>query len=192
MGPNRRRARRLVGLPLLALVVGASLSVVACTDSEDLELGGLPAIDPNRSTTTQDIDGNKGLVGGAETVEQINALISKLLASNDACSILTQKEVADYKIDPTALASPEVFAQLSTGLAQVFDHLIEITDASIRVPLQTEKKALAQVLDVVNRYIDNPSDAGATDQIKAIAAAPEFVSASTAISLWASENCAGK
>ena len=184
--------RRLVGLPLLALVVGGSLSIVGCTDSEDLEVGGLPAIDPNHPTTTQGIDGNKGLVGGAETLEQINALIAKLLATDDACAILTQKEVADYKIDPTALASPEVFAQLSTGLSQVFDHLMKITDASIQAPLQAEKKALAQVLDVVNRYIDNPSDASATDQIQSIASAPEFVSASTAISLWASENCAGK
>ncbi len=174
---------------VLAVVVGASLSMTACTDSEDLEVGGLPAVDPNRSTTTEDIDGNKGLVGGAETVEQINAIIDQLLASDDACAILTQKTVADYKIDPTALASPEVFAQLSSGLAQVFDHLMEITDATLRVPLQTEKKALAQVLDVVNRYIDNPTDAAATDQIRAIASAPEFVSASTAISLWASENC---
>lgn len=179
----------MIGLPVLAVVAGASLSIVGCTDSEDLEVGGLPAIDPNRSTTTQGIDGNKAIVGGAETIDQINVIIDKLLASDDACAILTQQTVADYKIDPSALASPEVFVQLSSGLSRVFDHLIEITDATLRAPLQTEKKALAQVLDVVNRYIDNPTDAAATDQIKAIASAPEFVSASTALSLWASENC---
>lgn len=178
---------RVVAAMLVALTTAGATA--SCSDSEDLSFGANDRIDPSRTSTTADIDGNKSLIGGAETVEQIQGIIDKLLASTDGCAILTQQVVKGYKIDPSAFASPEVFARLSEGLVQVFDHLVSITDVSLREPLLIEKEALSQALEVVNAYIDNPSNPQATVEIQAIAAAPEFVAASAQISQWAADNC---
>src|SRR4051812_44651454 len=105
-------------------------------------------------------------------------IIDRLLASNDACAILTQKDVKGYRIDATTLASSAARQVLARGVIDVYDHLIDIVnDDGIKPALQRQRDTFVQILQIVDRYTANPTSKQGNDQIRALSTGPEFVKA---------------
>jgi hypothetical protein len=166
---------------LIALVVGA------CSTSREIP----PYADEgfHRATTTEDPLEGAELASGAAGVEELQRLFDRLLASNDACAILTQRDVAENRLDPTVFTDPGARRMLADGLVRVFDHLIAITPPTITAALQAEKDVFSQVLEVVDRYASNPNNPGATDEIEVLVNSQQFLAAGQQISQFVSTSC---
>lgn len=176
-----RRCAAVALTTVIALTAG-------CSSSRDLESAA------QTGTTIRDLGEelveDEALIVGSEGAKEMQKIIDRLLASNDACAILTQKDIKGYKIDATALASSSARQVLANGVVDVYDHLIAlVTDASVKPALQTQRDTFGQVLSVVDRYTANPTSAEANDQIQALVTGEEFVRAESAVSTWTFQNC---
>jgi len=181
---SRRRPLSVLAAGLLSVVV---LGAASCSTSREIP----PYADEgfHRTTTTGDpLDGAE-LASGAAGVEELQRLFDRLLASNDPCAILTQRDVAENRLDPTVFTDPGARRVLADGLVRVFDHLISIAPPTITAALQAEKDVFSQVLEVVDRYATNPNDPGATDEIEVLVNSQQFLASGQQISQFVSTSC---
>jgi len=177
---------RAASVALVGLVL--AVGVVGCSTTRDLDSSGATTT-VKRSSTTEDPLDAAALASGSQGVAELQKVIDTLLASNDFCAILTQQAIKGTRLDPTLLTTPSVRQVLAQGLIQVFDHLIQISPAELKDPLQTEKTIFGQVLDVVQRYSANPSDSKASDDINNLVSSANYLAAQQQISSWATANC---
>jgi hypothetical protein len=177
------------GAVVALLTVGMALIAgPACSSSRDLESAA------NTGTTIRrladDIEDDEALAGGSEGAQEMQKIIDQLLASNDPCAILTQKDVKGYEIDATTLASSAARRVLTNGVIDVYDHLIVIVpDDAIKPALQAQRDTFVQVLEVVDRYAANPTAKQGNDQINTLMTGEDFVRAQSAVAGWTSANC---
>lgn len=178
--------RRVFGL---ALIVATAVVPVACSSSRDIESAG------ETKTTIRDLGDDElvdeeALLSGSQGAKEIQKIIDRLVASNDACAILTQKDIKGLKIDATTLASSSARKTLAAGVVKVYDHIIQIVpDAAIKPYLGTQRDTFVQVLDIVERYTANPTSKEGNDQIEALISGDKFVQAQSAVSGWTYQNC---
>lgn len=176
--------------PLRALLAGAlcvTVLAAGCRTSREIP----PYADEgfHRPTTTQDPLEDAELASGAAGMEELQRIFDRLLASNDPCAILTQKDLAENRLDPTVFTDPAARRLLADGLVRVFDHLIAISPSSITAALEAERDVFSDVLEVVDRYATNPTGAGATDEIEVLVNSQEFLAAGQQISQFVSTSC---
>lgn len=182
----RRRSAPLGALLLAGLLV--CLVAPSCSSSRDL------VTDRQTGTTIRvlrdDGSGDDAIAGGSEGARQIQEIIDRLVQSDDACAILTQKDVRGYQIDATTLASSSARRVLTNGVIAVYDHLIKIMKDRAVVPaLQSQRDTFVQVLDVVDRYAANPTAKQGNEQINALLTGDAFVQAQNQVAVWTSTNC---
>lgn len=145
-------------------------------------------------STTRRLEGGPGSgenIGGSVAAKRMQTLIDQLVAEQDPCAILTQKDVAMTQIDPTTFLSAEARRVLASGVVDVYDHLATlIADPSVQPALRTQKETFTGVLGIVERYSSNPTSREQTEQIKALTEGPAAVAAQSSISAWVVSNCA--
>jgi len=170
--------RRLLGVAVLCV------AVAGCSTTSEIDFNGKLPKDP---TTT--VDPLEGASAGAAGVAELRQLIDRLIASPDVCAIMTQRDVAQNQLDPTLFSSAAARRVLATGLVNVFDHLLRISDPVILPALQAEKDVFAEVLSVVERYSNDPTSSRATDEIKSLVDSAGFLTAQQDLNFWITENC---
>jgi len=166
------------------LVLGAS---VACSSTTELNSDAVTTTNPPKEQVDplDQIAGASGQAG----IQQLQDLVDRLLASNDPCAILTQRDVQENQLDPTLFTSSAARQVLASGLVDVYDHLIQISPVAIRQALSDQKAVFAQVLEVVDRYANSPNDPGATGQIEDLLAQPGMVTAQQEINAFITQSC---
>lgn len=169
--------------PLLVVLLASVVVLAGCSTTEDLGFAG--------TSTTLRLVQDEDL--GDETsasAEQMQGVIDQLLASDDACAILTQRALQTSGIDPAALLSAGARRVLAQGIVDIYDHLIELVgDPVVRPALQVQSNTYAQVLQIVDRYANSPSSARAAQEIQTLTQTPEFVTASQTVTAWVTRNC---
>ena len=173
----------------MLLLVAIATVPSACSSTKDIESSG------ETKTTIRDLGGDlvdpdDSLTGGSAGAKAIQKIIDRLVASNDPCAILTQKDIKGLKIDPTTLASSGVRKVLTQGVIDVYDHVINIVpDPGLKPSLVVQRDTFVQVLDIVERYTANPASKQGNDQITALITADSFVKAQSTVSGWTYTNC---
>jgi hypothetical protein len=171
---------------MLMVVAAIALVGLGCSQSTDLSSGPVTTTTP-KSSTTDPLDGSAG--GSSAGIDQLQTLVARLLASNDTCAILTQRDVRANQLDPTLFTSSNSRQVLAQGVVNIYNHLIDISPVAIRGALQDEKDVFAQVLQVVDQYADNPTDQGATQQIDNLLKQPGMVTAQQQLNDFVENNC---
>jgi hypothetical protein len=167
-----------------ALVLGGG---IACSSTTELDSAAPTTTNPPKAQVDP-LDEAGGVIGAAG-IQQLQDLVDRLLASNDPCAILTQRDVQGNQLDPTLFTSSAARQVLASGLIDVYDHLIQISPVVIRQALTDQKAVFAQILDVVDRYANSPNDPGATTQIEDLLSQPGMVSAQQQINAFIQQNC---
>jgi hypothetical protein len=170
----------------LLLVVFAALGA-GCSQATDLT-SDAPTTTAPKSATTDPLDQGGDQLNSAG-IDQLQRLIDRLLASNDPCAILTQRDVRGNQLDPTIFTSAAARASLAKGVVDVYDHLIQISPVSIRQPLLDQKGVFVQVLGIVNQYADNPNDKGATEKINALLQQQAMVTSQNLLNTYIEQSC---
>lgn len=169
----------------ISLTVLMLIGVLGCTSSREITVNA----DPEQTTTTEEPIDDDALGSGVEGIAQLQALVDRLLADDDVCSVLAQRNSDSNQLDPSLFLSTRARQVLTKGLVQIMDHLISISDASIRSAFETQKAAFVQVLDVVDRFANNPNDPRSVSAIQSLVQAPDFVQSQQVISQWSAANC---
>ena len=175
---------------VLALVVIATVVVLVgsgCSRTTELDTAAITTTAPPK-VEADPLDDDV-IAAGSAGVQQLQDLLDRLLASNDTCTILTQRDVRENQLDPTLFTSSAAREVLAQGLIQVFDHLIRISPVAIRQPLEDEKAVFTQVLTVVDQYANNPNAPDATEAISDLLEAPGFVQAQAQLNVFINQNC---
>ncbi len=183
---NPARHYRLIAVSFTA---GLLMISVGCSTTEQIDFQVGP---PVSSTTTVDPLGTAELSAGAAGLEALQALFDKLLASNDTCAILTQRDLEENRLDPTLFTNSAARKVLTEGLVNVFDHLIQISPPQLTPALQSQKAVFQQVLDIVDRYAVSPNETKATGEINVLIESQSFVTSSQQVSQWVAANCQGR
>jgi hypothetical protein len=182
-----RDRRRALAVALLA-VAPLTATMAGCSSTRDLGSEG------ETKTTIRKIADDAGdegaLAGGSQGAKEMQKIINRLLASNDPCAILTQKDVKGFSIDATALASATAREVLARGVIDVYDHLLDIVgDDAIKPALQKQRDTFVEILQIVDRYTANPTSKQGNDQIRALSTGPEFVKAQHDVDNWTYQHC---
>lgn len=184
--PLAARLRARAALVLVPLLVAVPLAACSSTTDLDSEAPGTTIRDLGDDPLVDD----EGLTSGSQGAQAIQRIIDRLVASNDPCAILTQKDIKGLKIDATTLASSSARRTLAAGVVQVYDHVIQIvTDPTVKPALEVQKSTFVQVLDVVERYTANPTSQEGNAQIQALVTGEDFVKAQGQVSDWTNANC---
>jgi hypothetical protein len=170
----------------LMVVAAITLVGIGCSQTTDLSSGAVTTTTP-KSSTTDVLEGNA--LNASTGIDQLQTLVARLVASNDTCAILTQRDVRANQLDPTLFTSQASRQVLAAGVVQIYDHLLDISPVGIRGPLQDEKNVFAQVLDIVNKYANDPTAQNATQQIDDLLKTPGMVSAQQQLNDFISQNC---
>jgi hypothetical protein len=173
---------------VIGVVAGiAALSLAACSSTRDLPSVTSPTV------TTQVVDDSGRLSGDLSapdpSVRELEVLLARLLASNDACAILTQRDVRENQLDPSLFSDPAARSVLADGLVRIFDHLVLVSPPSIHDALRDQQQVYADVLAVVDEYADNPEETEATDQIDKLLDQPSFLLAQAQINRFILISC---
>jgi len=179
-----RRARIGLCLSLILAVVGG---VASCSTSTDIE--GSPVTTTQKAPRPTDPLDSDALVSGSEAVAQLQALVNSMLAAQDPCAVLTQRDIKENRLDPSLFTSAAARRVVAKGLVDVYDHLITISPAAITSALQSQKAVLIEVLAVVDQYANDPSGTKATKEIDRLVNAPGYLAAQTQLTSWVSANC---
>ena len=175
---------------LLAAVLAVSILVAATGCSKSTQLADDGQVTTTFRVTEREESGGETVSGGSDSATQMQIIIDRLLASSDACAILTQRDIRDIQLDPTAMASSAVRQVVATGVVDVYNHLAElVTEPTVNAALIVQRDTFAQVLAVVERYSNAPTSDAATSEISALAAAPEYIEAEATVNSWVSVNC---
>lgn len=181
MRPERRAA------PVVVLLAALALVVAGCSRTDDLGEG--------RTATTvrvvgDDVEREGDLADTSEAARQMQTLVDRLLDSDDACAILTQREASAVQLDPTALLSGSARRVLAEGIVSIYDHLVDLVDdPTVKPALVVQRQTFTQVLDIVDRYADSPTSERGADEIQALSSTPEFLAASQTVNDWVRANC---
>jgi hypothetical protein len=178
--------RRVLILVTLAVLAA---SPIACSRSTDIESAPRSTTTSERMPGTTDPLDADALASGSEAIRELQAIVDGMLASNDPCAILTQRGVEGNELDPSVFTSSAARKVVTTGLIDVYDHLITISPPDITAPLSAQKSVLVEVLSVVDRYAASGDDTRATDQINQLVSAPGYLAAQTQLTAWVSANC---
>ena len=176
--------RLLIGLTLAALAA----SPIACSRSTDIESAPRTTTTTKSPGTTDPLDAD-ALASGSEAIRTLQAIVDGMLASEDPCAILTQRDVDENQLDPSIFTSSAARKVVTSGLVQVYDHLIAISPPEITAPLTAQKAVFVDVLAVVERYASSGDDTRATTQINTLVSAPGYLAAQTQLTAWVSANC---
>jgi hypothetical protein len=171
--------------PILVLVT--AVLVASCSRSTELATE-MPTSTTPPKAVTQPLD-EDAIAAGSAGIQQLEQLLDRLLASNDTCAILTQRDVNENQLDPTLFTSSAARQVLAQGLVEVFDHLIRISPVVIRQPLEDEKAVFQQVLAVVDQFANNPNAPDATDAISDLLNQPGFIQAQAQLNTFINQNC---
>lgn len=166
---------------VLVLAGGA----VGCTRTTELS-SELPTTTSPAPETTDSLDQSQAATAGIAALED---LIARLLASDDPCAILTQRDVQANQLDPTLFTSSAARQVLAQGLVEVYDHLVVISPLAIRQPLEDQKGVFVQILQVIDRYADSPDDPQAVEEIDGLLAQPAVVEAQAQLNSFIEQNC---
>ena len=190
LAPNPHLARpSFVRGAVLVGIVTMTVALVGAGCSRTTELNTSPVTTTTPAKAEIDPLDDDVIAAGSAGVQQLQDLLDRLLASNDTCAILTQRDVRENQLDPTLFTSSAAREVLAQGLIQVFDHLIRISPVAIRQPLEDEKAVFTQVLTVVDQYANNPNAPDATEAISDLLEAPGFVQAQAQLNLFITQNC---
>ena len=178
--------RRLGGAAL-----AAALLATGCASTREL------SADQRTETTIRRLPDDEllneaALETGSAATRSIDAIVAKLLASNDPCAILTQQEIKGYNVDATALAGSAVRRSMARGVVSVYNHTINVvpqTEEQLIAALRVQRDTFVQVLDVVDRYSANPASRQGNQQIESLVRSDQFVKASEAVNGWIYQNC---
>jgi len=174
---------------VVAAAVLAAVVAVGCSRTDEMTQG--------RSETTlrivdDDVSADGDLGDASEAARQMQVLVDRLLDSDDACAILTQREAAEVQLDPTVLLSSSARRVLAEGIVAVYQHLVTLVDdPTVKPALVVQQQTFAQVLDIVDRYADSPTSERGADEVQALASTPEFLAASQTVATWVTANCTG-
>jgi hypothetical protein len=175
-------------LPWLAVALAMVVVTVGCSRTTDISSDDATTTTARHAATTDPLDA-QALESGSAAVAKLQGIINSMLASNDTCAILTQKDVPKNQLDPSLLTSSSARKVLSNGLVKVFDHLIQIGPATLQTAFTDEKATFSQVLTVVNQYATDPSSSGATEQINTLVESPGYLAAQSQVTAWVTSNC---
>ena len=177
-------------LSWLALgLVAAALSIsVGCSRSTDLGIDDATTTTVRHAATSDPLD-SQALASGKAAIDKLNGIINTMLASNDPCVILTQKDIPRNQLDPSLLTTSGARKALSDGLIKVFDHLIQVGPATLQGAFSAQKDIFSQVLTVVNQYSNDPTGTRATQQIGTLVESPGYIAAQAQITAWETANC---
>lgn len=184
--PSTPMRRVRIGL-VLALAVAVVGSAVSCSRSTEIE--GTPVTTTEKAPRPTDPLESDALVTGSEAVAQLQALVNSMLATQDPCAVLTQRDIEANRLDPSLFTSAAARRVVTKGLIDVYDHLISISPAAITSALQAQKSVLLEVLAVVDQYANDPSGTKATKEINRLVSAPGYLAAQTQLTSWVSANC---
>lgn len=177
-----RRALIAVSLVVTVFAAGA-----ACSTSDDIE--GLAQSTTTRAPSTTDPLDSDALVSGSQAVAELQALVDSMLASNDPCAVLTQRDIEANNLDPSLFTSAAARRIVTKGLIDVYDHLIAISPPTLTNALTAQKAVLVEVLAVVEQYANDPDNTKATKQINSLVSAPGYLAAQSQLTSWVSANC---
>jgi hypothetical protein len=168
--------------------VAAVLVTTGCSRSTDLGTDDATTTSARHSATTDPLD-NEQVASGKAAVDKLNGIINTMLASNDPCVILTQKDVPRNQLDPSLLTTSGARKALSNGLIKVFDHLIQVGPTPLVSAYQAQKQIFSEVLAVVDQYSNDPTGTKATEQISKLIESPGYIAAQAQITGWVNANC---
>ncbi len=181
------RARRvLIG----AILVALGAAPLACSRSTDIEGGIRATTTTSKSPGTTDPLDAEALASGSEAIRKLQSIIDGMLASNDPCAILTQRDIEENQLDPSIFTSSSARKVVTAGLVDVYDHLIAISPPQITSPLTAQKAVLVEILGVVEQFASSGGDdTRATRQINSLVSAPGYLAAQAQLTAWVSANC---
>jgi hypothetical protein len=176
---------------ILATLAALAASPAACSRSTDIPSVARPTTTTTRTPSTTDpLDADaEAVASGSEAVAKLRSIVDGMLASTDPCAILTQRDLDANQLDPSIFSSSGARKVVTSGLIDVYDHLIAISPPEITAPLTAQKAVFVDVLGVVDRYALGGSDARATEQINALVSAPGYLAAQAQLTAWVSANC---
>ena len=180
------RARALV--TVAAVLAACSMVSAGCSRTSDLGSIDETTTIARHPSTTDPLD-SQPLDTGRAAVQQLQAIINTMLASNSVCDILTQKDVPKGQLDPSLLTSSTARTALSDGLVKMFDHLVQIGPPELTGAFTAQKQIFTQVLAVVNQYANDPGNSQVTEQINTIVESPGYLAAQAQITAWVGANC---
>jgi PBP1b-binding outer membrane lipoprotein LpoB len=88
----------------MAMALAVALVAVGCSRSTDLGSEDVSSTTVRHSATTDPLDA-QALATGKQAVNKLQGIVDSMLASNDTCAILTQKDVPKNQLDPSLLTS---------------------------------------------------------------------------------------
>lgn len=174
-----------------AVVLASVIALGGCTATRELSEPRETGTTIRRLPEDELLDGDVVETGSA-AVRRIEEIVAKLLASRDACAILTQQEIKGYSIDPTALAGSSARRAMARGVLQVYNHVINTVpqhESQLIAALRVQRDTFVQVLDVVDRYSANPASSQGNEQIQTLVQSEQFVKAGEAVNAWIYDNC---
>lgn len=175
-------------LAVVLVVVSTGLPV-ACSSTREIDSADVTKT-TIRDLGNEDLVDEDGLLSASQGAKEIQRIVDRLVASNDACAILTQKDIKGLKIDATTLASSSARQTLANGVVRVYDHVIQIVpDPAIKPSLGVQRDTFVKVLDVVERYTANPTSKEGNDQIQSLVTSSAFINAQSAVSAWTYQHC---
>ena len=173
--------RKLLGIAVLCL------AVVGCSTTDEIDFTGAAPEDP--TSTVDPLDGIASTAGAAGVAAAPDsggpaARVGRRVRDSHPA------RRAQNKLDPTIFTSAAARQVLASGLVKVFDHLLVISDPEILPALQAEKDVFAKVLDVVDRYSNNPNVPPARPvRSTRWLTQPGFLTAQQQLNLWITPNC---
>lgn len=175
------------------MVLTAVMAVVftGCTTTKDLP-GERSTETTIRRLPDDELLDEAALETGSAAAKNLQAIINRLLTSNDPCAILTQQAIKGYTIDATSLAGSAVRRTMASGVVDVYNHTINLVPANestLIAALRVQRDTFVQVLEVVDRYSANPTSTQGNDQIAQLVQSDQFVKASDAVNLWVYSSC---
>lgn len=174
-----------------AAALVAALAATGCSSTRELSADRSTETTIRRLPDDELLD-EEALETGSAAARSMEAIVAKLLASNDPCAILTQQEIRGYNIDATALAGSAVRQTMARGVVSVYNHTINVvpqTEDQLIAALRVQRDTFVQVLDVVDRYSSNPTSRQGNQQIENLVRSDQFVKASEAVNGWIYQNC---
>ncbi|MEZ5323207.1 MAG: hypothetical protein R2698_14265 [Microthrixaceae bacterium] len=114
----------------------------------------------------------------SKTIEQLNKVFDRMLASDDACTILSQKAARGARLSPTALSDTRARQTLALGIIKVYNHVVTLVPSpEVKKALVSQRDTFSEILDIVDHYATNPLSAQARTQIDALMKGQEYHSA---------------
>jgi hypothetical protein len=171
---------------LCLVVLSALAAVPACSQSTDIEGHAATTTTRHSTETTDPLDA----AAGTAAIRKLDRLIDGMLASQDPCAVLSQRDLQANQLDPSLFTTARARKAVTKGLVDVYDHLVKISPPELTGPLTAQKAVFVDVLQVVDLYATSGGqDQQATRQIDSLVSAPGYVAAQAQLTAWVSSHC---